>query len=125
MPLPAETGTPCSSYTSFRLSETSAATAGFDRADRAHPDSLVAVGDGEPFGEGDGGVLGERVGRVAGVGEQASGRAGLQQVAVASLQHLVDQRAHGRLGGDVDAGGRGARLGWPVNASCAGPTWGR
>jgi hypothetical protein len=40
------------------------------------PDALVAVGDREPFGEGDGGVLAHRVRRVARIDRQARRRAG-------------------------------------------------
>ena len=57
------------------------------RAQARHLDALVAVGDRQPLGEGDGGVLGHRVRRGADVGEQPGGRRGGEEVALAPLEH--------------------------------------
>jgi hypothetical protein len=44
------------------------------RAHAAHTDSVVAIFDGQPFGEPDGGVFGHAVGRCTELGQQAGGR---------------------------------------------------
>ena len=48
---------------------------------------VVAVGDGDPLGERDGGVLGDAVGGVADVGQQPGGRRGGEEVALAAGEH--------------------------------------
>ena len=55
------------------------------RAERGHPDACVVVGDGQPLREPDRGVLRDRVGRGAEVGEQPGGRRGGDHVAGASF----------------------------------------
>ncbi len=65
------------------------------RAQAAHLHAPVAVGDGEPFGEADCGVLGHRVRRRSDLGEQPGGRRGGAEVALAALQPL----GHELLGG--------------------------
>ncbi|SBS79699.1 hypothetical protein MHPYR_90049 [uncultured Mycobacterium sp.] len=55
------------------------------RTDAANPDSLVAVGDRQPFGEPDGGVFGHAVGRGAELGQQAGGRGDGDEMTAATL----------------------------------------
>ncbi len=63
------------------------------RAQARHADALLAVGDGQPFGERDRGVLGDRIRRRAQLGEQAGRRGGDDQVALTPRQHARQHRA--------------------------------
>ncbi len=65
------------------------------RAQRLHDDAAVPVGGREPLGEGDRGVLGDRVRRAAQHGEQAGRRGGDHEPAGAPLEPAGHQLACG------------------------------
>ena len=63
------------------------------RAQHAHSDAAVAVGDRHPLRQCHDGVLRHRVGRVAERGEEPRCRRGVQQVPLATLEHPGQHRA--------------------------------
>ena len=65
------------------------------RTQHADPDIALGVGVGDPLGQRHRGVLGHRVRRVAGRGEQAGGRGGVQQVPAAGRDHRRQHRPGG------------------------------
>ncbi len=76
------------------------------RAEAADLQAAVAVGDGEPFGEPDRGVLGDRVRRRSDLGEEPGGGRSGAEVAVAALQPGRHQQPGGEdVGLDVDVEG--------------------
>jgi len=65
------------------------------RTDARHAHALPGVGEGQPLGEPDGGVLGGRIHAVAGRGEDAGHRGSRDEVPVAALDPFGQQRAGG------------------------------
>lgn len=66
-------------------------------------DAGVAMFDGNPFGEGEGGVFGDGVGGGADLGEESGGGDDLEEVAVAAGEHVGEDGAGGvEMGAEVD-----------------------